>query len=173
MKSASVVLLMKLSVGCQVHQRSLTLVPPQDKRKSLSLSYCESAFASSPPKCTLGTVVGRKVDHPENSQLRVKLEPKDLKTCTTSRTEDEGLWILQDFQRRLVGSGAHRTLISVVTVSASSGLVQRRSETCRLRLVERLPTGIYADQFELQGIQRRGGILAATRDLTLYCKRVP
>lgn len=144
----------------QVHQRSLTLVSPQDKRKSLSLTYCESALASSPPKCTLETVAERNFDHPENSKLRVKLESKDVATCALSGSEAEGLWVLQDFQRKLVGSGAHRSLISVVTVSSSSE-VQRMSETCRLRLVERLPTGIYADQFELQGIRRRGGFMEA------------
>lgn len=164
--------LMRLSVGCQVHQRSLTLVPPQDRHRSLSLTYCESALASSPPKCTMETQAGsksaRNLDLPESSQLRVKLESKDLTTCTTLgtvRDEAEGLWALQSYQRRLVGSGAHRTLISVVTISASSGLVHRMSKTCRLRLLERLPTGIYADQFELQGVQRRGGILAAASGL--------
>lgn len=89
-----------------------------------------------------------------------KLESEESTTYATGEKDKaEGLWILQDYQRRLEGSGAHRTLLSVVTISASSNEVERMSESCRLRLLERLPPGVFADQYELQGIQRRGGII--------------
>lgn len=77
-------------------------------------------------------------------------------TYATGKDKAEGLWFLQDYQRKLEGSGAHRTLLFVVTISSE---VERMSESCRLRLLERLPPGVFADQYELQGIQRRGGLL--------------
>jgi hypothetical protein len=90
-----------------------------------------------------------------------KLESGKSTTYSTGKDKAEGLWILQDYQRRLEGSGAHRTLLSVVIISASSSEVESVSESCRLRLLLRLPSGVFADQYELKGIQRRGGLLGA------------
>ncbi|XP_024392668.1 uncharacterized protein [Physcomitrium patens] len=149
----------------QVHQRSLTLVSPQDKRQSLSLTYCESARSPSPPKCTIAThkadtsVVD--YDIPSESQIQVRLHATDLSKCGTGNGENAGNWVIQDISRTLIGRGAHRMLQSTVTLSGSPGSSQRLHDGCYLRLVQSLPTGVFADQFELQGIQRRGGIKGA------------
>lgn len=145
---------------CQVLQRSLTLISPQDKRQSLALSYCESVRSSSPPKCTKASTdkAGESdvvYNIPSASRLQVQLDSTDLSDCKPAGDDNEERWVLQDIQRTLVGSGAHRVLHSTLTLSGPQTL----GDGCHLRLVERLPTGVFADQFELQGIQRRGGTI--------------
>ncbi|KAG0628517.1 hypothetical protein M758_1G032400 [Ceratodon purpureus] len=154
----------------QVHQRSLTLVSPRDKRQSLSLAYCESARSSSPPKCTTdtlksgGSVVDHNIQGPGESELRVKLDSRNLSECSPSSAgggDSEGHWVLEDMERTLVGKGSHRVMQSTFTLSGPAGLAQTLHDDCQLRMMERLPNGVFADQFELQGIQRRGGIKEA------------
>lgn len=99
-------------------------------------------------------------DIPKDSQLQVLMNSTDLCNCKSlskGGDESEELWVLQGIQRTLVGNGAHRLVKSVVTISGPSSSVEGSHKSCHLRLLEWLPTGVFADQFELQGIQRRGG----------------
>lgn len=97
-------------------------------------------------------------DIPSESQIQVRLHATDLSKCGTGNGENAGNWVIQDISRTLIGRGAHRMLQSTVTLSGSPGSSQRLHDGCYLRLVQSLPTGVFADQFELQGIQRRGGM---------------
>ena len=101
-------------------------------------------------------------DVPDGSELQVKLNVTNLSACSPwSAAEDdehEGHWVLEGIERTLVGNGSHRVVQSTVTLS---GPRQSLHDSCELRLLERLPSGVFADRFELQGIQRRGGMIAA------------
>lgn len=98
-------------------------------------------------------------DAPPRPHLHVQ-NSTDLLACKSSRTggdASERLWALQGAERLLVGNGAHRVLRTVVLLARPSELVGTNSEVCTLRMLERLPTGVFADQFELQGLKRHGG----------------
>ncbi len=99
-------------------------------------------------------------DIPDGSELQVKLNLTDLSECSPSSAggdDREGHWVLEDIERKLVGKGSHRVVQSTLTLSGPSGSAQALYDGCELRLLERLPSGVFADQFELQGIRRRGG----------------
>jgi phosphatidylinositol glycan class X len=164
----------ELSSQWQVHQHSLTITLPEDKHKGLSLAFCESAYTSSPPKCvsmshttTASSEIG--YDIPTEARLQVHHNSTDLAHCRSSHLSEDAngdvngeLWILQDVERTLVGNGAHRTLQSVVTVALQSRrTIESQQPHCYLRILERLPTGVFADQYELQGLRRRGVVKEA------------
>lgn len=164
----------ELSSQWQVHQHSLTITLPEDRHKGLSLAFCESAYTSSPPKCvsmshttTASSETG--YDIPTEARLQVHHNSTDLAHCRSSHLAEDAngdangeLWILQDLERTLVGNGAHRTLQSVVTVALHSGhTIESQQPHCYLRILERLPTGVFADQYELQGLRRRGVVKEA------------
>jgi hypothetical protein len=158
-------LVLMLLWECQVHERSLTLVSPGDKRQSLTLAYCESALSSSLPKCTAETLKsGGSVvyyDVPGESELEVRLNATDVSECSPSSAggdDSEGHWVLEDIERALIGKGSHRVVQSTLILSGPAGSAETLHDGCQLRLLERLPSGVFADQFELQGIQRRGGM---------------
>jgi hypothetical protein len=100
-------------------------------------------------------------DIPTEARLQVHHNSTDLAHCRSSHLSEDAngeLWVLQDVERILVGNGAHRTLQSVVTVALDSGrTIESQQPHCYLRILERLPTGVFADQYELQGLRRRGG----------------
>jgi hypothetical protein len=107
-------------------------------------------------------------DIPTEARLQVHHNSTDLAHCRSSHLSEDAkgdangeLWILQDVERTLVGNGAHRTLQSVVTVALQSRrTIESQQPHCYLRILERLPTGVFADQYELQGLRRRGGNLS-------------
>ncbi len=157
-----------------MHQHSLTITLPEDRHKGLSLAFCESAYTSSPPKCvsmsrTTTASSETSYDIPTEARLQVHHDSADLAHCRSSHLSEAAnedangdvngeLWVLQDVERILVGNGAHRTLQSVVTVALHSGrTIESQQPHCYLRILERLPTGVFADQYELQGLRRRGG----------------
>ncbi|CAK9219279.1 unnamed protein product [Sphagnum troendelagicum] len=168
----------ELSSKWQVHQHSLTITLPEDRHKGLSLAFCESAYTSSPPKCVSmshTTTVSSETsyDIPTEARLQVHHNSADLAHCRSSHLSEAAngdangdvngeLWVLQDVERILVGNGAHRTLQSVVTVALHSGrTIESQQPHCYLRILERLPTGVFADQYELQGLRRRGVVKEA------------
>jgi hypothetical protein len=160
----------ELSSQWQVHQHSLTITLPEDKHKGLSLAFCESAYTSSPPNCvsmshTTTASSETSYDIPTEARLQVHHNSTDLAHCRSSHLSEDAngeLWVLQDVERILVGNGAHRTLQSVVTVALDSGrTIESQQPHCYLRILERLPTGVFADQYELQGLRRRGVVKEA------------
>lgn len=105
----------------------------------------------------------------------MKLDSRNLSECSPSSAgggDSEGHWVLEDMERTLVGKGSHRVMQSTFTLSGPAGLAQTLHDGCQLRMMERLPNGVFADQFELQGIQRRGGmdleLLAAISQVVSY-----
>lgn len=67
-------------------------------------------------------------------------------------------WVVQRVWRELKGSGAHRQLVTRVSVdrrAAASSAGER--EAGWVALVEALPSGVYADQFELHRMAHHAG----------------
>lgn len=66
---------------------------------------------------------------------------------------------LSDLKRNLIGEGSHRrvsTLIKFQTQQSKS-LSELLSFSCEFIIIERLPTGVFADPFELQRLVQHGG----------------
>ncbi|KAL5551028.1 hypothetical protein UlMin_001204 [Ulmus minor] len=64
---------------------------------------------------------------------------------------------LSDLKRGLIGEGSHRHLSSSVRLSIQQKSISELSNhNCEVILVERLPSGVFADPFELQHLLQRG-----------------
>lgn len=64
---------------------------------------------------------------------------------------------LLDLGRHLIGEGSHRHLSSSVTFSIQPDLVSNlSSRLCEVTIIERLPSGVFADPFELGHIVQQG-----------------
>lgn len=61
-------------------------------------------------------------------------------------------------QRTLIGEGSHRRLSSSIKlqVNQESEKSQPPTHFCKLIVIERLPSGVFADPFELQHLHQRG-----------------
>lgn len=59
--------------------------------------------------------------------------------------------------RKLIGEGSHRRLSSSLRLKMSSESFSRSSKSFEVIIVERLPSGVFADPFELQHLVQRGG----------------
>ncbi|XP_076930795.1 uncharacterized protein LOC143595730 [Bidens hawaiensis] len=60
-------------------------------------------------------------------------------------------------QRRLVGEGSHRRLTSSVEIGFQPEAISKlHSLSCEAVVIERLPSGVFADPFELQYLTERG-----------------
>ncbi|KAF5935795.1 hypothetical protein HYC85_026924 [Camellia sinensis] len=60
-------------------------------------------------------------------------------------------------QRHLIGEGSHRHLSSSIRLSIQpESTTEPPRHLCKIILVERLPSGIFADPFELQHLLERG-----------------
>ena len=55
--------------------------------------------------------------------------------------------------RNLIGEGSHRRLSSSVRLE-----IQVSAQSCQAIVIERLPSGVFADPFELQHLVQRKGI---------------
>lgn len=69
-------------------------------------------------------------------------------------------------ERTLEGLGAHRHLHTVLTVGLEDWPDAVRQE-CDIVLLEKLPNSVFADSYEVQGLQRRGGELTPTTPVNL------
>ncbi|XP_075104862.1 uncharacterized protein LOC107783125 [Nicotiana tabacum] len=63
---------------------------------------------------------------------------------------------LSALHRNLIGEGSHRRLSSSLRLKMSSESVSRPPKSCEVIIVERLPSGVFADPFELQHLVQRG-----------------
>lgn len=69
---------------------------------------------------------------------------------------------VSELQRKLVGEGSHRNLVSTLRFIDCSDAMPNflDSYDCEAVIIERLPRGVFADPFELQHlVNRRGGNL--------------
>ncbi|PHT93033.1 hypothetical protein T459_00915 [Capsicum annuum] len=64
--------------------------------------------------------------------------------------------------RKLIGEGSHRRLSSSLRLKMSSESFSRSSKSFEVIIVERLPSGVFADPFELQHLVQRGVFTDAT-----------
>lgn len=78
-------------------------------------------------------------------------------------------------QRSLVGEGAHRHLSSSIRFSLNlESTSELPPHECDVILIERLPSGVYADPFELQHLLQHGGIVLSyfqieNKELLIFC----
>lgn len=63
---------------------------------------------------------------------------------------------------KLIGEGSHRRLSSTLRLKMSSESISP-PKSCEVIIVERLPSGVFADPFELQHLVQRGGKLLSIR----------
>ncbi|XP_059275643.1 uncharacterized protein LOC132030154 isoform X1 [Lycium ferocissimum] len=63
---------------------------------------------------------------------------------------------LSALHRKLIGEGSHRRLSSFLRLKMSSESISRPPKSCEVIIVEKLPSGVFADPFELQHIVQRG-----------------
>ncbi|CAJ1973095.1 unnamed protein product [Sphenostylis stenocarpa] len=62
---------------------------------------------------------------------------------------------LSDLKRNLTGEGSHRTVSTSIKFQIKS-LSELLSYSCEFIIIERLPSGVFADPFELQHLVQRG-----------------
>ena len=64
------------------------------------------------------------------------------------------------FERKLIGEGSHRHLSSSIRISVQHKTTPELSQcNCVVIAIEKLPSGVFADPFELQHLLQRGGKL--------------
>ncbi|CAN4128126.1 unnamed protein product [Withania somnifera] len=63
---------------------------------------------------------------------------------------------LSALHRKLIGEGSHRRLSSFLHLKMSLESISRPPKSCEVIISERLPSGVFADPFELQHLVRRG-----------------
>lgn len=82
---------------------------------------------------------------------------------------------LSALHRSLNGEGSHRHLSSSIRLNIQcESTSELPPHKCEFILVERLPSGIYADPFELQHLLQRGGIVLSSspvenQELLIFC----
>lgn len=62
-------------------------------------------------------------------------------------------------KRNLVGEGSHRSVSTLIELYSphSKSFSELLSYSCEFIIIERLPSGVFADPFELQRLAQRGG----------------
>ncbi len=61
-------------------------------------------------------------------------------------------------QRNLIGEGSHRHLSSSIRFNIDpKSITDLPTHSCEVIIIERLPSGVFADPFELQHLLQRGG----------------
>ncbi|CAN1256767.1 Phosphatidylinositol-glycan biosynthesis class X protein [Linum perenne] len=61
-------------------------------------------------------------------------------------------FLLSGLERHVIGEGSHRSLSSTIQLQ----VLPESSQTCKLVMIERLPSGVFADPFELDHLLQRG-----------------
>lgn len=70
---------------------------------------------------------------------------------------------LSDLKRTLIGEGSHRTVSTLIQLKTqpSKSFSELLSNSCKFMIIERLPSGVFADPFELQHLVQRGSKYSA------------
>jgi len=78
---------------------------------------------------------------------------------TSGLCEHDLVWRLSDLKRNLTGEGSHRSVSTLIKFQSQQlkSLSELLSHSCELIIIERLPSGVFADPFELQHFVQRGG----------------
>ncbi|CAN0908189.1 Phosphatidylinositol-glycan biosynthesis class X protein [Linum grandiflorum] len=72
-------------------------------------------------------------------------------SCKTLPGEPHLQFLLSGLERHVIGEGSHRRLSSMIQLQ-----VLPEPQTCKLVMIERLPSGVFADPFELDHLLHRG-----------------
>ncbi|QCE16801.1 phosphatidylinositol glycan [Vigna unguiculata] len=77
---------------------------------------------------------------------------------TSGLCEHDLVWRLSDLKRNLTGEGSHRSVSTLIKFQSQQlkSLSELLSHSCELIIIERLPSGVFADPFELQHFVQRG-----------------
>lgn len=94
--------------------------------------------------------------HDSTFQDFIAQEPFCL--CKTLPNNHNFVPRLSSLRRSLIGEGSHRHLSSSLRLDIQlQSTTDKPSHNCVVILVERLPSGVYADPFELQHLLQHGG----------------
>lgn len=63
---------------------------------------------------------------------------------------------LSDLKRTLIGEGSHRSVSTLIKFQTQQLKCELLSYSCEFIIIERLPSGVFADPFELQHLVHRG-----------------
>lgn len=79
-------------------------------------------------------------------------------SCEMLPPDPRNVFKLSDLDRHLTGEGSHRSLFTSIRISVDEEFAAKSLFSfCEAVLVERLPSGVFADPFELQRVRDRGG----------------
>lgn len=129
-----------------IKQSSLLL--NHEETSGLLISYCE---------------IGSQKSHSENAYTfeSAKSESPSKLHQDCGKQHSAELEMI-DLQRMLIGKGAHRQLSSSMKFKYQRNYSSELNHPfCEIVMMERLPSGIFADPFELQRLVHRGGLNAA------------
>lgn len=87
---------------------------------------------------------------------------KNLPSCTCESLQNNlnNAAKLSILHRNLAGEGSHRHISSAISLHTHpESLSQLPTHFCEVIIIERLPSGVFADPFELQHLHQRGGKL--------------
>ncbi|KAF5199051.1 phosphatidylinositol-glycan biosynthesis class X-like protein [Thalictrum thalictroides] len=88
----------------------------------------------------------------------------ELSLCSCDALPDSANYVptISTLQRHLLGEGSHRHLSTLIKFSVQpEGTSEIPAHSCQAVVVERLPSGIFADPFELQHLVQRGVFIDA------------
>lgn len=99
-----------------------------------------------------------KYDSFVESRFEDLLADELLYTCELLPNNLNALLRVSVPNRLLIGEGSHRHLHSAIRLHVQSESInQLPAHFCKVIVIERLPSGVFADPFELQQFLRRGG----------------
>lgn len=82
-----------------------------------------------------------------------------LGLCRVLEDKNHILPSLSALHQNVVGEGSHRRLASSLRIKLQRELKHElTAHSCEVVIIERLPSGVFADPFELQHLVQRGGI---------------
>ncbi|ESW07986.1 hypothetical protein PHAVU_009G009200 [Phaseolus vulgaris] len=78
--------------------------------------------------------------------------------CEVLPDKHDLVWRLSDLKRNLTGEGSHRSVSTLIKFQSQQlkSLSELLSYSCEFIIIERLPSGVFADPFELQHLVQRG-----------------
>lgn len=79
--------------------------------------------------------------------------------CAVLPNNYKSILEVSNLQRNLIGEGSHRHLSTSIKFQTqpTNSVSEQISSSCQLIIVERLPSGVFADPFELEHLVQRGG----------------
>lgn len=79
--------------------------------------------------------------------------------CKVFEHKDHILPSLSALHQNVIGEGSHRRLSSSLRIKLQRELKHElNAHSCEVVIIKRLPSGVFADPFELQHLVQRGGI---------------